>query len=232
MGFQIVAGSGNSQPIGIFFERCKKSGKPAVFVAMFVRSRPDTELFHVIAHGSDATGVDSGRIAQIGDDVFDLAKGNEIAQRFLSRVKPHGLATVLGDVGAKEFLRLEASSEEVNVINKRVGDTSGGKRGGKLWLPNALGEPSAGRQLAKVLLQVGGQASNLFVLIFGRNRDQNGLVETATDEFHLAGLDQIFQAGKILRPMFLNPGEERPGIVEAEMNLRMLFKVLDEWKIG
>ena len=120
----------------------------------------------------------------------------------------------------------------MNVINKRVGDTSGGKRGGKLWLPNALGEPRAGRRLAEVLLQVGGQASNLFVLILGRNGDQDGLVEAAADKFHLAGLDQLFQANEILRPMFLNPGEERPGIVEAEMNLRMLFKVLDKWKIG
>src|SRR5689334_11515203 len=119
----------------------------------------------------------------------------------------------------------------MHVVDQSVGHVRGGKRRGKLRLPNALGEPRAKRELAEVLLQIGREACNLFVLIFGRNRDQNGLVETATDEFHLAGLDQIFQAGKILRPMFLNPREERPGVVEAEMNLRMLFEVLDKWKI-
>src|SRR5438034_1917882 len=71
---------------------------------MFVRPRPDAEFFHVIAHGGHATRVDGGGIAQIGDDVFDLAEGNEIAESFLPRVKPHGLATVFGNVGAKEFL--------------------------------------------------------------------------------------------------------------------------------
>src|SRR2546430_3451230 len=199
---------------------------------MFVRSRPDAEFFHAITHGSNAARMDGGGIASISNDVLNFAEGNEIAESFLPGIEPHGLATVLGDVGAKEFLGLEARGEEMHVVNQGISNIGRGKRGGKLWLPNALGEPRAGRWLAEVLLQVGGQASNLFVLIFGRNRDQNGLVETATDEFHLAGLDQIFQPGKILRPMFLNPGEERPGIVEAEMNLPMLFKVLDEWKIG
>ena len=86
-------------------------------------------------------------------------------------IEPHGLAAVFGDISAKKFLGLEARGEEMHVVNQGISNIGRGKRGGKLWLPNALGEPSAGRQLAKVLLQVGGQASNLFVLIFGRNRD-------------------------------------------------------------
>jgi hypothetical protein len=48
----------------------------------------------------------------------------------------------------------------------------------------------------------------------------------------LAALDQLFQANEILRPVFLDPGEKRPGIVEAETNSRMLLEALNEWKIG
>jgi hypothetical protein len=69
-------------------------------------------------------------------------------------------------------------------------------------------------------------------LILGRDGDQDRFIETATDKFHLAGLDQLFQASKILRPMLLDPRKKRPRIVEAEVNLGMLFKVLDERKIG
>ena len=199
---------------------------------MFVRPRPDAEFFHVIAHGGHATRVDGGGIAQIGDDVFDLAEGNEIAESFLPRVKPHGLATVFGNVGAKEFFGLEARGEEMHVVNKSVGNICGGQRGGKLRFPNALGKPRTGRQLAEVLLQIGGQARYLFVLIFRTNRDQDRLIEAATNKFHLAGLDEFFQANEILRPMLLNPSKKRPGIVEAKMNFRMLFEVLDKRKIG
>ncbi len=176
--------------------------------------------------------MDGGGIAQISDDVFDLAKGNEIAQRFLPRVKPHAFATVFGDVGTKELFRFETGREEMHVINQSVGNIRGGKRGGKLRLPNALSEPRAGRHFAEVLLQIGGEACNLFVLILGRNGDQDGFVETATDKFYLAGLNQLFQAGDILGPMLLNPGEKRAGIVQAEMDFWMLFEVLNKWKIG
>src|SRR5206468_6953335 len=104
--FTVGARSGDFQPIGILFQSCKESGEPAVLVAMFMRSRPDTELFHVIAHGSDATGVDSGRIAQISNDLLNFAEGNEIAESFLPRIEPHGLATGFGDISARKLLRL------------------------------------------------------------------------------------------------------------------------------
>ena len=48
----------------------------------------------------------------------------------------------------------------------------------------------------------------------------------------MAALDQLFQANEILRPVFLDPGKKRPGIVETETNSRMLLEALNEWKIG
>ena len=121
MGFQIVAGRRNLQPIGIFFQRGKEFLEPAVFVTVFVRAGPDTELFHVIAHGGHAAGVFAGGIAEIGNDVFDFAEGNEITKGFLPGIKPDGLATVFRNVGAEKFFRLEAGGEEMHIVDKGIG---------------------------------------------------------------------------------------------------------------
>jgi len=229
---QIIAGRGNLQPFRVFLEGGKKIGEPAILVTVFVGSRPNAELFHVIAHGGDAAGVCAGGIAQIGDDVRDFAERNEIAQGFLAGVEPHGAATVFGKVGAKELFRFEAGGKKMDVIDKGISDVRGGKHGGKLWLPDALGEPGTGGKLAEMFLEISGKAGDLLELIFGRDGDQNRFVKAATDEFHLAGLDKIFQASEIVRPVFLDPGEQRPGIVETEMDAGMPFEVLDERKIG
>src|SRR5260370_38888277 len=133
-----------------------------------MRSRPDAELFHVVAHGGDTARVFAGSITQIRDDVFDLAKGNEIAQSFLAGIKPHRLALVLGDVGAKEFFRLETRGQEMQVVQERVGYVRGSESSGKLGFPDALGKPSAGRNPAEVFFDIGGQTRDLFALIFGR----------------------------------------------------------------
>ncbi len=220
---KIIAGRGDLEPIGVGLEGGKKIGEPAVHVTVFVRSGPDAELFHVVAHGSHAARVDAGGVAQIGDDVCDFAKGNEIAQSFLAGIKAHGLAAVFGDVGAKEFFRFEACRQEMHVIDQGVGDVCGSEGGGELRLPNALGKPSAGGKTAEVFLEIGGQAGDLFVLILGRNGNEDRLVEAATEELDLAGLDQLLQANEILRPMLLDPGEQRTGIVDAKVDSRMLL---------
>ena len=199
---------------------------------MFVRSGPDTELFHVIAHGRHAARMEAGSVTQVRDDVFDFAKWNEIAQNFLPGVKPHCFATVFGDVGAKELFRFEARGKKMHVIDERVGHVGRGQGGGKLGLPNTLSEPGAGGKPAEVFLEISSQPGDLFVLIFGWNRNQDRFIEAATNELHLSALNQLFDTSEILRPMFLDPGEERPGIMQAETNSRMPFKMLNEWKIG
>ena len=83
-----------------------------------------------------------------------------------------------------------------------------------------------------MFFEVGGEASDLFALIFGRNGNQDGLVEAATDELHLSTLDKCSQASEVFGAIFLDPGEQRPGVVEAEVNFWVLFEVLDKGKIA
>jgi hypothetical protein len=231
VSFQIAAGRGNFEPIRISLQGGEKIGEPAVLVAVFMRSRPDAELFHIVAHGSDTAGMFAGSIAQIRDDILDFAEGNEIAQSFLAGIKPHGLALVFGDVGTKEFFRFKARGEEMHVVHERVGNVRGSKNSGKLGLPDALGEPRARRNTAEVFFDIGGQTRDLFALIFGGDGNQDRFVKTAANEFDLTALDESSQASEILRPMLFDPCEEWAGIVKAEVNFWVRFQMLDEGKI-
>src|SRR5580658_1300543 len=117
---------------------------------MGVGTGPDAEFFHVVAHGGHAAGMYGRGIAQIGDDFLDLAERDEIAERFLAGEEPDALAAVFGDVGTKEFLGFEASGKKMDVVDEGVADVCRGKRGGKLRLPNALGDPGTCRATTEV----------------------------------------------------------------------------------
>jgi hypothetical protein len=83
-----------------------------------------------------------------------------------------------------------------------------------------------------VFLDIRSQAGNLFELILGRNRNEDRFVEAATDKLDLARLDKLPQADEIFRPMLLDPGEQRPGIMQAETHSRMPFDMFNEGKVG
>src|SRR3989441_480991 len=160
---------------------------------MVMRPGPDAELFHVIAHGGDAAGMEARGVTQVSDYVLDFSKRDEITQRLLAGIEPHALTAVFRDIGAKQFFGLEAGGKEVHVINERVSDICGGQRAGELRLPHALGKPSAGRELAEEFFEIDSQARDLFPLIFGRNGNQDRYVEAAADrsEEHTSELQSL-----------------------------------------
>jgi len=119
----------------------------------------------------------------------------------------------------------------MHVVYERVGNVRGGESCGKLRLPDALGKPRTRRNPAEVFFDIGGQARDLFALIFGRDGNQDRFVEAAANEFDLTALDESSQASEILRPVLFDPGKQRAGIVEAEVNFGVRFEVLDEGEI-
>ncbi len=221
-----------SPGVQTFFERGKEIGEPAVLVTVVVGAGPDTEFFHVVAHGGDAAGMNAGGIAQVGDDVFDFAERDEITQGFLAGIEPHALAAVFGDVSAEEFCGLESGGEKVHVVHEGVRDVSGGQNAGKLRLPNALGKPGAGGTCIKVCFEIASKAGDLFELVFRGNGDEDGFVKAPADELDLAALDQLFQPGKIFGAKLLDPVEKRAGIMKADMNARIFFKMLQKGEVG
>ncbi len=225
---EVFAGSRNAQPGRVFLESGEEIFKPAVFVAVGVGAGPDTEFFHVIAHRCHAARMQSCRIAQVGDDLFDFAEGDEVTERFLTGEEPDALTAVFGDVGAKEFLGLKSSGKKMNVVDQSVVDGGCGKRGGKLRLPDTLGDPGAGRTMAEMFFEIGGQAGDLFALVLGRDGDENGFVKAAADQLDLSGADEGFQAREIFGTMLFDPGEQRTGIVQAHVDAGMFFEKFDE----
>ena len=119
----------------------------------------------------------------------------------------------------------------MDVVDKSVVDSGRGKSGGELRLPDALGDPCAGGATAEMVFEIGGQAGDLFALVLGRDRDKDGFVKPAADQFDLASADESFQAAKIFGTIFFNPGEQRAGIVEAHVDAGMFFEQFDEREI-
>ncbi len=93
---------------------------------MCVSAWPDTEFFHVITHSGHAAGMNGCGVAQVSDDVLDLAERNEITKRFLAWEEPDALAAIFSDVSAEEFLGFKAGGEEMDVVDEGVADAGSG----------------------------------------------------------------------------------------------------------
>jgi hypothetical protein len=126
--------------------------------------------------------------AQVGGDLFDFAEGDEITERLLTGEEPNALAAIFGDVCPKEFLGFKASGKKMNIIDEGVANAGGGEGGGKLWLPNTLGDPGTCRMTPEVGFQVVGETGDLFALVLMRDGDEYRFVKAATDELDLAGV--------------------------------------------
>src|SRR5262249_52641778 len=144
----------------------------------------------------------------------------------------HRLSTVFGNVGAEEFFRLKAGSKEMNIINQRVLDAGSRQNGWKLRLPNALGQPGPIRRLAEKPGEIIRQTRDLLLLVLRWNGDQNGLVKSSADHFHLATVDQLSDKRKIVRTIPLNPLEQRTGIMQADVDCWMSLEQLKKRQIA
>ena len=106
------------------------------------------------------------------------------------------------------------------------------ERRGQLRFPDAFGEPGAARTLAEMFFDVIGETRDLLVAVFGRNGDQDRLVETAADDFHLAALHQRAQQIEIFGMGAFDPFQQRAGEMQTHANGRMAREDLNERQVG
>jgi hypothetical protein len=139
---------------------------------------------------------------------------------------------IFGDVVRKKLLRLESRGKEVDVVENGVASISFRKNRRELRLPNALREPGSRGTLAEIVLDIVGKTDNLHTLVRGRNRNENWLVKTASDHFHLSGFHQRPYTPKIFGAVFFDPGQQRTRIVETYMDARMPLESFDEGEIA
>src|SRR5579859_225476 len=223
-----LAGRYGCNPILICFECRDEMLKPAVGVAMIVGARPDAEFLHVVAHGCHAARMLSGGVAKKFDGLVRAAKGNEITKGLETRNQTDGLGLILGNESSEELAGVESGVEEVVVVDEGIFHTCGSENRGQLRLPNALGEPRAARALSKVKRNIIREPLNLLASVLSGDGNQNGLIKTAAQEFHLSALDKNSEALEIFRMGFFEPFQQPPRIVQADAKKGMAEEQLNK----
>src|SRR6267154_1138801 len=126
---------------------------------MFECAGPDAKFLHVVAHGGHVVRMSGGGFLEIGDDLFDGAKRNQVAKNFLTGNETNRLTLILGDVIRKKFIGLETGGEEVDVVKDRVLNIGFREDGSELRFPDALRKPGSGRTLAEMVLDIVSQTN-------------------------------------------------------------------------
>jgi len=156
---EVFAGCRSVQPGRVFFQGCEKLLKPGIVVAMLECAGPNPKFLHVVAHGGHVVRMSGGGFLEIGDDLFDGAKRNQVAKNLLAGDKANRLTLILGDVIRKKFIGLETGGEEVDVVKDRVLNIGFREDGSELRLPDTLREPRTGGTLAEMVLDIVSQTN-------------------------------------------------------------------------
>src|SRR5580704_2980803 len=212
-------------------ERLVKSLNPPVAIAMLVSSRPNSKCFAVITGGDKSARMLSRRSAKKFHRLARLAVRNQISQQLQTRNQMHARAHILGNERAAKPPRFKPRSQKVIVIHQRVMHSGRGKRRRKLRLPNALRQPTAARPMPEMLLDVISQPLNLLAPVLRRNRNQNRLVISAANHFHLPARHQQTQQLEIFRMRLLNPLQQTSRKMQTNANLRLPLEQLHKGKI-
>src|SRR5215472_3414245 len=112
-----IAGSRRLEPIGILLQLEKTIFEPAIRVAMFIGSRPNSKLFEIITHRREGTGMLPCGFAQKVRCFVDRPERQEIAQQLQARQHFDLVALIFGGVIAKYFIKDKASTEKMVVID-------------------------------------------------------------------------------------------------------------------
>src|ERR1700737_42883 len=83
-----------------------------------------------------------------------------------------------------------------------------------------------------MVFEIIGKTNELHALIGGRDGNENRLVEAAADHFDLAAFNQFFQALEIFGAVLFDPGKQRAGIMEADVDTGVLLKSLEEGQVA
>ena len=106
---------------------------------------------------------------------------------------------------AIKLFELESGAEKMIVVHNGVLNARRPQIRRKLRLPYPFRKPRAARARLKMFFDVIRKARYLRITIFGRNHRENGFVESAADDFHLALRDELTELFEIFRMRALHP---------------------------
>ena len=185
--------------------------------AMLERLRPAAELLAVVAHRPEAVARLGGVVAQVADDVVDLAERDPVAEALLRAEDRQDLALVVGRVGTPERLLGDRGGAEVGVVEDRPAVAGGDRATSAGPAPRPARRARRRAAGAEPTLELVGHPDELADPVALRQGGEDGLVPAAADELDLAAGNEAGRAaprksGRSAR----EPIEEGTGVVEGE----------------
>ena len=108
------------QPVGVRLEGLEEPlDPPTLAPAVLPGRRPCAELLAVVAHHPDPLAVLGGVLAQVADDVVDLAERDPVAKALLGPEDAQQVTLVLGRVRAPQVVLGDRGGPEVRVVEDR-----------------------------------------------------------------------------------------------------------------
>ena len=141
---------------------------------------------------------------------------NQVAEPLVDREERDPLAVALGPERGVELLGGEAGDEEVPVVDQGVANAGVGEVGGKLRLPDPLGEPESPGVDTEAPAHRLVHPVDLFDPVLARQRGEHRLVEAGQQDLDAAVGGEAAQPVEVCRLVVLEPLEQRPAQVQHD----------------
>ena len=172
-----------------------------------------------------------GVLAEVVDDLLDVAERDPIAEALLRAEDPQELALVVGRVGAPVVLLADGCRPEVGVVEDRPVVAAGDQRGRQVRLPDPFGEPRPARPAAEQALQLRAHPLQLPDPVALRERRQDRLEVATAEHLDLVAGGQRRQPLDELGSLQPQPFEQRTAVVERQADGRMTLEGLDHRQV-
>ena len=226
-------GRRRGQPAGVGLERREEAFDPvALAPAVLPGRRPRAELLAVVAHHPDPVAVLGRVVAQVVDDLLDVAEGDAIAKALLAAEDAQELTLVIGRVRPPQALLGDRRGAEVCVVEDRPLIAGRDQRGRQVRLPDAFGEPCSGRTSPERRLELASHPAQLADAIAFGERRKDRLVVAPAEDLHLSAIDEPPKLGDEARSLGAQPVEQRTRVVERQADVRMALERVDHRLIG
>jgi len=201
--------------------------QPASRVHPILGAGPAAELLTVVhEHGERAAR--GPQVAEVRADLRRRPEGDEIAEPLIDGKERDSLAATLGPEGSVQLVPLEATHEEVAVVEDDVAHAGVGQMRRQIGLPHPLGEPQPLGRHAEATFDRLAHPRHLLDPIGGQQGREHRLVEPREQELDVTLRRQAPDQVEVGRVMCFEPLEQRAREVQREREEAALRQPLDE----
>ena len=213
------------EPVGVGLEGLEEAIDPASLTPAVLPGRwPRAELLAVIAHHPDPLAVLGRVIAQVADDVLDIAERDPVAEALFRAEDRHELSLVLGRIRPPQVLLADRGRAEVRVVEDRPVVTAGDERGRQVRLPDPLGQPGALGSAAEEGLELVAHPGQLADPVALGQGGEDRLVVASAQDLDLLARDERTQPHDEVGALGAQPFEQRTRVVQGQPDVRVALQ--------